>query len=366
MKKIFEIIVFALITTFAYSAEPIIDLEPFPTLEQFQTYEDSDIWFYNKIIEYYKISIVYQTQIKSIGAIPVAIPQAPSMDDIESIEFKILRKYYSTAEKLKNQVIAMESGAETQKIKELQVKIRSLEQDIFTIKDQNFQYSLEAEKTQYYKNRYQEILKRIDTLQFNLDSSVTNYHNSTLNIYKSMQNIDNNLYSVISFSISANQYYYQNAQVDALLSPGVGFNFNPGKIFGFGRLFDFWADYNLIKSEVKTFSDKAENSTDRFSLGVSLNIPLDDILRIKDFNSTFKVGFGYFHTNTEMTNSNFGSINSNGNIIKLELNFDNFSKYFPFTLYTNLDFNKFNKELVFLGGNNVNLANPGLQILVLV
>ncbi len=37
MKRIFEILVFLLITSTAFSAEPLKELEPFPTLEQFQT-----------------------------------------------------------------------------------------------------------------------------------------------------------------------------------------------------------------------------------------------------------------------------------------------------------------------------------------
>ncbi len=358
MKRLFEILVFMLVTTFVYSAEPIVELEPFPTLEQFQTYEDSEVWFYNKVLEYYKISIIYETQIKALGDMPAAIPQIPSLDDLESVEFKILRKYYNTADKLKNQVINMGSGAETKKIIELQQKIKQLEKDIFTIKDQNFQYSLDIDKSNFYKERYEESIKQINEIKYTLDSTFTQYHKNTLEIYSLMNHLNDNLYTVIGLGISANQLYYQKDNADAVIAPALSINFNPGKIFGFGRLLDFWAEYRYIKSEVKSYSNNINNSTDMYSLGLALNIPLDEVFKIKDFNSTFKFGYGYFHSNTYISSSDINSISSNGNIIKLELNFSNFSKFFPFTIFTNLDFCKYNKNLILFGDDDINLGKP--------
>lgn len=360
MKRIFEILLFFIITSTVFAAEPIKELEPFPTLEQFQTYEDSEVWFYNKMLEYYKTAIIYETQIKALGDTPVALSQAPSIDDLESIEFKILRKYYNIADKLNTQLLAMGSGAETKKILELQGKIKLLEKEMFTVKDQNFQYSLDKDKTDFYKKRYEELLKEIDNIKLKMDSNITENDKKRVEMYNLVNNSNNNLYTVVGVGISANQIYYQNSNADAYLAPAVSINFNPGKMFGFGRLIEFWADYRYIKTDVNLSNNKIENSTNCYSLGLELNIPLDEVLKIKDFNTDFKVGFGYFHSNTSAINTSIDNLSSNGNIIKLELNFSNFSKFFPFTVYANLDFNKYNKELIFYGDSPVNLGKPWL------
>jgi len=227
------------------------------------------------------------------------------------------------------------------------------------MRDENFNNSLGAEKTDFYKKRYMELLKEIDKLRLDLDSSITSYHNSTIEIYKTMQNINNKKYSVFSLSIGANHFFYGNDAIDSYISPGLAVNFNPGRIFGIGRIIDIWADYYIMRTDVNTPANKIiENSTSRYSIGANLNIPLDEVFKIKDFGAALKIGAGYFHTNTECKNIATGSTSSNGAVIKLELSMENFNQFFPFGIYFDFDFNKYNKNLIFVGDNLINLNKP--------
>ena len=359
--KIYYMIILAFFTALScYSAEPLIELEQLPSSEQFSQYDDNDLWFQNKLMDYYKTAVIYETQVKALGDVPAVVCITPTVDDLESIEYKILKKYYSVADKLKSQLLSLESGLEAQKIKELQKRIKILETENFTVKDSNFRLSLDDNKYVFYKSRYEEILKNIDSLKISIDSVYSENCITSISRFKALGQFEHNKYAVISISAAANQYYFNNSKITSSLSPGFMLNFNPGRIFGIGRIIDIWTVYNRLEDEVKisSKSQSLDNYTDRFSFGLSLIVPLDRALNIKDFNSDFKVGFGYFHTDTKCPNSTHESVNSDGNIIKLELNVSNFNRFFPFSIFADLDFNKYNKELRFIGSESLNLDKP--------
>ena len=62
---------------------------------------------------------MYSFQIEYLGAKPNTKVLKPNFDDLESLEFKKLKKYYQNAEALRVQVLALPEGEGNQKINEL-------------------------------------------------------------------------------------------------------------------------------------------------------------------------------------------------------------------------------------------------------
>ncbi len=352
MKYLVGIIVVLMCTNYTYCAEPITELESFPTLTEFQNYEDSDAWFYGKMLEYYKISAMYSAQVKYLGAEPIAQIMIPSIDDLESVEFKILKKYYNIAQKLKDQITALPDGEGSQKIKELRDKIIALEKKTTSLEDENFRNSINGSNADYYKNRYSSLMLQIDSLKVQFDKKLEENQKSALELYKSILLSDGHQYPIFSLSLFGTQHNFETNNIQEYLSPGIGINVNPGKLFGFGRILDFWTDYSYLINDVTANNGMTISSKiNRFSFGVSANIALDELMKIEDFNANFKIGFGYFHSISETANTGFDNHTAFGNILKFELSVRNFSKYFPFEVFGDFNFNKFNKKLVLLGDN---------------
>lgn len=349
MKYLAGIIVVLLCTNYVYCAEPVTELEAFPTLSEFQTYEDSDAWFYGKMLEYYKISAMYEAQVKYLGAEPIARIIIPSIDDLESVEFKILKKYYNVAEKLKEQIRALPEGEGAKKIKELKEKNNTLEKKITVLDDENFRNSIDGANADYYKKRYTELMLQIDSLKVQFDKRIEENQKSAIALYKSMLLSNTKKYSIFALSLFGTQHNFDTYNVQEYLSPGIGINFNPGKLFGFGRVIDVWTDYSYLINDITSRNGIIiSNRINRISFGVSGNIALDQLMKIEDFNANLKLGFGYFHSISEIANSGYDNRTAFGNVIKIELGVQNISNYFPFEIFADFNFSKFNKKLALL------------------
>ena len=145
------------------------------------------------------------------------------------------------------------------------------------------------------------------------------------------------------------QHYFGNSKVQELLSPGVSLTINPGKVFGIGRILEFWTDYSYLLNNVNdAYNNTLSNGVHKISAGLSYRIELQDLMRTDDYKLHFNVGLGYFYNFSESVNTNYATNNSFGNTVKLELGFENFSRYFPLEIFIQVDFNKFNKDLKML------------------
>lgn len=349
MKYILGILFLVICTNYTYCADPLIELEPMPTLTEFQTYEDSEAWFYNQMLEYYKTAAVYSFQIEYLGAKPNTKVLKPNFDDLESLEFKKLKKYYKNAEALRVQLLALPEGEGNQKISELKQKISKLESKNRVLSDSNFVLQINADNADFYKSRYQESLKQIDSFRIELTDNLNRHNSELIEMNRQLLRADNNKYSIVSLGLFGTQHYFGNSKVQELLSPGVSLTINPGKVFGIGRILEFWTDYSYLLNNVNdAYNNTLSNGVHKISAGLSYRIELQDLMRTDDYKLHFNVGLGYFYNFSESVNTNYATNNSFGNTVKLELGFENFSRYFPLEIFIQVDFNKFNKDLKML------------------
>lgn len=349
MKYVLGILFMLICTNYSYCAEPITDLEPLPSLSEFQTYEDSELWFHNQMLEYYKTASMYYAQVNYHGAKPVVNVIKPSLDDLESLEFKTLRKYYQNAELLRNQIISLPNGDGIIKITELRETINGLNARNNTLTDSLYLYRLNATKSEFYKERYEEMVAQIDSLQHEFETKTNSQYKNLIEMNRTVLRMNRAKYSVVSLGISGTQFQFDAANVNELLSPGISISLNPGKMFGIGRIFEFWGEYSYLLNDISSYNSKSiTNGVHRVAGGVSWIIDLSKLMSDSDYNLFFNVGLGYFHSVSKAINSGYASSSCNGNSVKLEFVFDNYSNYFPFGIFAQVNFNRFNKDLLML------------------
>ena len=148
----------------------MVELPPMPNNEEFEQLEDIEELYYAKILDYFEIGAMYEAQIKFAGEKPKVTLAVPTKDDLESTEIEVLQKYYSIANKLKKQVLNLPEGEGAVKIKELQEQLRKLQNERNELADEGFRSSLEAENTDFYRNRYEELVRQIEELRLEVDA----------------------------------------------------------------------------------------------------------------------------------------------------------------------------------------------------
>lgn len=342
-----------------YAATPMVELPPMPNNEEFEQLEDIEELYYAKILDYFEIGAMYEAQIKFAGEKPKVTLAVPTKDDLESTEIEVLQKYYSIANKLKKQVLNLPEGEGAVKIKELQEQLRKLQNERNELADEGFRSSLEAENTDFYRNRYEELVRQIEELRLEVDARSDAYNRTLVNAYKTYQKLDNQLYPVFALSIFGTQYDFGVDNLNERFSPGVALNFTPGKFFGFGRFLSIWADYSHITNEIKLNREREiTTATNRFSLGLLLNVYLDKVLNLENIEPHLSLGLGYFHANQTVSNTEITDYSTYGNLIKIEAGVRNFSSYFPFEIYADVNFNKYNKQLYLLGNSEIDKGKP--------
>ncbi len=364
-----------LMSSMAFAAEPIVKVEPLPSSAELELYEDSEGLFALKVLEYYKAAISLEAQLKMMDLEPTNRLAAPTIDELQDMDLRTLKRYYSQALGIMKQVEAAPDGLYNKKIDELRTKLEKTYSDNFLLKEQMFTQNLDLLSLNFYKYHYKAMIHQTDSLRRLIDSSYYDYMNKLWQHDNEMRNIYENCNScvpILALSLSGNFWDFGDDRVSTDISPGVMLNFNPSPVVGLGNLIDIFAEYNypLLKAKSNSAAsdaDALEYKTDFFSTGLNLNVPLSQIFEIKKFSLGMKAGYGFFWGSTRMPNSGMPSADWQGQVLRLELNAANYNRYFfPVGVFIAYNFYNFSKELAFPNyGGNINLGKPWINNLQL-
>lgn len=375
MKLLLVLLAALLSLTTIHAAEPIVEVVPLPTGSELELYEDSEGLFALKLIEYYKAAVALETQLLMMGLQPDNRIAPPTLDDLQDMEIRTLRRYYSQALGVLKQVQNSPDGLYNKKIEELRAKLEKAHQDNFILKEQIHTQNLDLISSDFYKKRFRELVGQADSLRLLLDENYFDYmtklwqHDENLrNIYENCANCT----PILSLSMSGNFWDFRHDIVEADISPAVMVNFNPSPVLGFGRLIDIWGEYSYPILKTRRFNHNLdeigiEYKTDFFTTGMNLNLPLSEVLKIDDFYLGLKAGYGFFWGNSRATNTNLNETNWNGQVVRLELNAANYNRFFfPLGVFITYNFYNYSKELRFPAfGNDINLGKPWVNNLQL-
>ena len=127
MKNKYIILIFIIIATPLWGAKPIITVPELSQTLEIELYEESEGLFALKLLEYYKMAVILETQLKILGVESQNKALQPVFEEFEDMELKILKKYHKIAKSLEKDVIdAPESDRQIllENINELEAKLR--------------------------------------------------------------------------------------------------------------------------------------------------------------------------------------------------------------------------------------------------
>lgn len=343
--KVYSLIVL-IFTFFVFSSinlkseTPVLDLPAFPVGYSLELYEDNDDLYSMKLIEYYKITVAYQTQLILLGDTTKINIQAPSQEELTENDSKTLRKFYNQAKKLQNIIQSLPVSAKNRQIDSLKLAIKDLQV-------QNDSLRVYADSYSLLKARLDDNLKIVENTAKKLEELSLNYEMSKLDnikqivhrekIYLENQKVYSKLRNnIMILDMSGNIISNYSPAVENHLSGGIGLSFNTGYLFNLGNFIHLdLGVLNYRNTTTDTLSSNIPTSIDfennLYNVGLSFNYR--NITTLGGLDLGVRGGYSYFWTQINARNTNIRKNEINGNLLSLDLNLSNETNLIPYELY---------------------------------
>lgn len=340
MKSLYFLFTFLFCSSLVYTAEPIVNIPNLPSNSELELYEESEGIFALKILELYKLSIALETQLRLNGITPKTKIIQPTMEELEDMDIKILKKYFNIAISLYNEVLKSPNSDRQElleTINELNYKLRDTIA-IYTIE----QGKIRNELLDLMNKRLMEIEKNnSENLELAINQNFLNCFD-----YKDW------------FSVAAISKLFVSNGNDVLKNdPGIGVqvSLNLCRIIGFWENFEvkyeylapkFFTEYKI--NERSSFREQWNSNLNNVSGGGPLVIS-----KSPNFIQGLNVFAGYFWANANIYNSASGSMNWEGASISFDYFMRSPSCKYPVELFAGIAiYHSFSRNLIF--SSNVN------------
>jgi len=336
MKIIFIILLILTMNWQLFAAVPIIKVNVPDSKQTLELYEDSEGLFAMKIMEYYKMALMLETQLKLMGVESKSKAIQPTFEELEDLEYKVILKYYNIAKKLEDEVIAAPATQREEmlsKINELELAIRDSVASMILQKGEELNHFLDKS--------LQRLRALDDTYSKNIELIRDSYENNCMNSY-----------SLISVSDKGNIFFSNGGDFvrnDPWLS--LKGTVNAGRIAGFWKDFNVWYEY-LAPKFYTQYDKNAEFrqswNTNGHAVGAGGKIPVS----VKpDFKHGINLELGYFWLKGNIENIPNNSLNWDGMNFNLEYYAGVPSCRFPFEMFVDFSiYHNFSKNLRFYTG----------------
>lgn len=337
MNKTMFLIVLFLTTSLVEAAKPILEVPDLPNKTQLELYEESEGLFSMKLIEYYKMSVALETQLRILGVTPVNKPVPPTFEELEDMDFKTLRKYYNVASSLQDEVLkAPESDRQIllEKINELESQIRD-SIAIYTI-----------EKGAIRNQVLDQMLSRLKQIE------EQNAQNIELVIAQNYVNCMD--YSTIFSVAGISKIFISQGNNVVKNDPALGIQatVNAGKLVGFWDGFQIRYEYLAPKfyTEYNYADELSIPMRHQWNTNINnINVGGKAVLgKSPDFLHGFNVFLGYFWADGKIYNMPESVINWDGASLSIDYFVASPSCKYPFELFAGITiYNSFSRNLVF-------------------
>ena len=339
MKNILILWMLAIISTPLWSAVPIITVPEISSTLEIELYEDSQGLFAMKLMEYYKMAVILETQLKILGVEAKNKAKQPVFEELEDMELNILRKYHKIAKSLEKEVIgAPDSDRQIllEKINELESRMR----DTVAI------YTIEkgAERNKILDLMVQS-LKQVEE---------TNSKNIELVINQNFVNCMD--YKTLVSVAGVSKIFFSQGDGKVTNDPGLGLQFsvNLGKMVGFWEGFEIRYEYLAPKfftnyEELPLMPHYREQwNTNISSVSAGGKIELNKTEKVVQ---GFNLFLGYFWADGYIYNQGQHRMNIDGGLMSLEYYLGSPGCKYPIEIFGGISvFNSFSKSLVFNTG----------------
>lgn len=337
MKKILVLIGLILATSFTEAAKPIVDVPNLPQKSELELYEESEGLFAIKVIEYYKMAVALESQLRILGVVPINQPIQPIFEELEDMDIKILRKYHKIASSLYEEVkIAPDSDRQIllDRINDLESKLRDTIA-IYTI-----------EKGAIRNQMLDLMVSRIKEIEDN--------HSNNIELALA-QNFVNCMDYNTWFSIAGvSKLFFSQGKDVVKNDPGIGIqtNLNLGKLVGFWDGFElryeylapkFFTEYRYPNDDLPYMRHQWNTNVHNISAGGKAIVNKNSKL-VQGFN----IYVGYFWADAKLYNLNDAQMNWDGAVLSLDYFLASPSCQFPVEIFVGMSvYNSFSRNLVF-------------------
>ncbi|HRT67403.1 MAG TPA: hypothetical protein P5216_01545 [Bacteroidota bacterium] len=345
MKKIILLLMLIFCTIQLKAIEPIVQVPQLPA--DLDAYTDDENIYFSKLMDYYLPAKMLETQIILYKQKPnQTIPQL-TYDIISDLDAKTISKYYKIAKNLYNQVQLLQYSQIDNELANSKAAIEKLNNQIVKLSLDTTGIGQIVETNEFLKENNQELRQKMNEIEKAYLQKIAELDKQ---FYETKMQYAKNERIYPAFLLTTSpvieQFFFSNDDLSAPISPGVMVNLSLVKLWDNTTIISLWGKYQYLTAKVTNPANASsvENTyyNNVWNFGLDFELNLSKVLEIKDFSWTFKFGGGYLVQN--IINSDQNSIN--GNVIKLEFDFYNFSKTLPFGVIIGTTFNKYGDPIV--------------------
>lgn len=337
MNKTMVLIVLFLSTSFIEAAKPVLEVPNLPNKSELELYEESEGLFAMKLLEYYKMAVALEIQLKILGVDSETKSVQPVFEELEDMDIKTLRKYYNIAAFLHSEVLkAPDSDRQIllDKINELESQIRDTVA-IYTI-----------EKGALRNELLDLMLTRLKQLE--------NQNAKNIELVIEQNYVDCMDYHTIFSVAGISKIFFSQGNDIVKNDPALGLqvSVNAGKLVGFWDGFQlryeylapkFFTEYKYIEEPLNYYRHQWNTNINNINLGGKAVLG-----KSPDLIHGFNIFVGYFWADSKIYNIPESVMNWDGASLSIDYFVASPSCKFPFELFAGITiYNSFSRNLVF-------------------
>lgn len=333
-----------------FAIKPVVMVPPEP--RNYEAYTESEEIYFDKLLEFYIPAIMLQSQLKILGV--QQIPSLPTItyQDLENMEIRTLQRVSRIARNLYNMIDSLPESYNPALIN--CEKVRSdLESKLFKLSLDTISLSRERKYIEILQKKLAEIIEKSEQNEMMFNKKYQELVEENFNLkYFGLLDKDPIQIFLVKILTKATQIYVNNSDIEKSIYPTFNLNFDAVNIAKQRVSIGLWTEYSFLTTKVKPYRiipnrDREHYNEQIISGGLDVGINLSKFFNIKTLRWDFDLGVGYFKGFVNHANYTFPKSEYQGNIIKAETSFQNFSRLTPFGVHLGIYFNKFNEDVLY-------------------
>lgn len=352
MRKILILLIIMIVfgSSLLFAIKPIATIPSDPN--NFEVFTENEEIFLEKYLEYYIPAVMLQTQLRMVGV--DKFPKLPpfSFQVIENLEVKKLKAIAKVAKDLTKQVEVLPESYNPALINCEKVK-SELESQLFQLSLDTIGLSKEKKYIDKLKKKLEDIVAQSEKNEktYNQNYQKLVQENFELKYYGTIDKEPMQLF-LVKLTAKGSQIFLNINDIEKGVFPSFNIDFEALNIAQQRASISLWSEYSLQNTKVKInpifiSNDRQHYNEQIVAFGADVGLNLSKLFTIKGTKWGFDLGFGYFKGFVNHTNYSYLKSEYQGNIIKVETSFDNFSRLTPFGIHLGAYFNRFTDDVIY-------------------
>lgn len=340
----------------AFGSNSLFAIKPIATIpadpNNYEVFTENEEIFLEKYLEYYIPAVMLQTQLRMVGV--DKYPKLPpfSFQDIESLDAKKLKNIAKVARDLTKQVEVLPESYNPALINCEKVK-SELESQLFQLSLDTIGLSKEKKYIDKLKKKLEDIIAQSEKneMTYNQNYQKLVQENFELKYYGTIDKEPMQLF-LVKVTAKGSQLFLNSNDIEKGVFPSFNIDFEALNIAQQRASISLWSEYSMQTTKIKinpisNNNDRQHYSEQILAFGADVGLNLSKLFNIKRIKWDFDLGFGYFKGFVNHTNYNYSKSEYQGNIIKVETSFHNFSRLTPFGIHFGGYFNRFADDIIY-------------------